>query len=204
MSRPAMIGVISLGTTLLAGCAPAAAPPTPDPPPFVSVTFVGITAAPLKADGTCWDPFCSIRDKDGQRLGAALATLNPYAAVASVLTPVMFEALSKPDIAGTAALLIGGVPKQVVALPRREDGFTPQWNVTWRHVALDGSAVLRVAVEDMDPDIPLSDSDPMGTFLIARGDMYAALLDGHVVQVPVHTQTNRQVLVAGLHVIAEP
>jgi hypothetical protein len=100
--------------------------------------------------------------------------------------------------------LIGGVPRQAFALPKREDGFTPQWNVTFRHVALDGSAVLRVAVEDMDPDIPFIDNDPMGTFLIARREMYAAYLDGHVVQVPVHTQTNRQVLVAGLYVIAEP
>src|SRR5262249_32026391 len=142
-------------------------------PPLVSVTLVGLTAAPLKADGTCWDPFCSISGQDGQRLGAALAALNPYAAVLSVLSPLMLEALSKPDIAGTATLLVGGAPKQPFALPQRKDTFTPQWDVTWRHVPLDGTAVLTVTVADMDPDIPLSDDDPMGTFIIARNDMYA-------------------------------
>lgn len=202
--RSVELSALCLLGTLFAGCASTPAPTTPGAPRFVSVTLVGLMAAPLKADGTCWDPFCSISEQDGRRLGAALGALHPLAAVASVLTPAMLEALSKPDIAGSATLLIDGVPKQAFALSVRQDSFTPQWSATWRHVPLDGSAVLRVAVEDMDPDVPLVDNDPMGTFLLGRDDMSAALLDGHVVQVPVHRQTNRQVLAAGIYVLAEP
>jgi len=195
--------ILFLDNALIAGCASTPADAPPEAPPFVSVTLVGLTAAPLKADGTCWDPLCSISEKDGQRFGVAFAVLNPYAAVASVITPVMFESLSKPDIGGTATLLVDGLPGQSVALRPWQDNFTPQWNVTWRRVPLDGTAVLRVAVEDVDPDVPLSDNDPMGTFILARSEMYSALVDGHVVEVPVFAQTNRQVLVARLYVIAE-
>src|SRR5262245_9909580 len=124
-----MTRTVALCGALLVGCASTPSPAAPDAPPFVSVTLVGLTAAPLKADGSCWDPFCSISGQDGQRLGAALAAVNPYAAVASVLTPPILQGLSKPDVGGTATLLISGVSKQSFALPPRQDTFTPQWSV---------------------------------------------------------------------------
>jgi hypothetical protein len=203
VSRISMIGAIALGGASLAGCTSTPAPEAPDALPFVSVTLVGLRASPLKADGACWDPFCDISSQDRQTLVAALATVHPVAALAGALTPTLLEALSKPDISGTATLLINGVEKQSFALRQWKDSFTPQWSVTWRHVPLDGSAILRVEAQDIDPELPLIDSDPVGTFVIAHGDMYSALMDGHVVQVPVHTQTNRQVLVAGIHIVTE-
>ncbi len=176
--------------------------PTPYVPPaprFASVTFVGLLIAPGKADGTRWDFGGDISPEVTQQLSMKLAAREPYLALAVFVAGVAMPATAKPDVAGTAVILTSAGVDQSYSLPKVQDNFTPDWNVTWRHVPLDGSARIRVQSWDAD----LVNNDPLGTFEIGAPAISAAIADGGVFPVRVDGQTNSQILFARISAMAE-
>ena len=185
------------------GAYPGQVPPAvPQAPSFARVTLVGITFAPNKPDGTQWDGPGRVSAEDVQLIAGALGAADPYAAVLAVLSKPTIQALEKPDAGGTAALVSArGGPGPTTVLNAARDSFTPQFvgPPTWNHVPLDGSVRLRVEVIDRDAVF----DDPAGVFEVNRDDMLRALQAGRVYQVRVADQTTRQVLFAGISVMAE-
>ena len=195
--RYSLVAVVVAGSA--ASCAPR--PVAPESPRFVSVTLVGATVAPAKFDGTQWDGTESISSQVMSSLRTALDLSDPASAAARVLTGPAMRGIEKPEPKGTATLIANGVPDQRMRLAAQRDTFTPIWRgpPTWRHVPLSHDVRLRVELFDDD----FAFDDPIGTFELGQDDFMAALRSGHVHQVRVDEQTNRQVLFAGISVTAE-
>lgn len=172
----------------------------PSPPRFARVSFVGLLAGPGKIDGTQWDgPGGTVSREGWQQVAFALGAADPYAAAIGVLAGPTIQALEKPDCGGSAVLTSSAGTGKLYTLNKQQDTFTPQWSATWEHVPLDNTARIRVEVIDHDLFI----NDPMGVLEIDTSWIQRALMAGKVVQVPVHEQTNRQILFAGISAQAE-
>lgn len=171
-----------------------AAPAAPVLPRLVRVSFVGLLAGPGKVDRTQWDgPGGTVSAEGWQQVASAIGAADPYAAAIGVLAGPTIQALEKPDCAGSAVLTSSAGTAAAYALLKQQDTFTPQWGgVTWEHVSLDDTTRIRVTVVDRD----LIFDDPMGIFEIPSRWIRAALAAGKVLAVPVHDQTNKQILFA--------
>lgn len=136
-------------------------------------------------------------EQAASQVSTALARTNPYASVVAILVGPATSALEKPDAAGAADLYVHG---QVTSfnLVKIQDSFTPQWNVRWPNVVLDPSVRLRVRLEDRD----LQNHDPIGSFDLSYADLQQAYARQTTIQVRVAEQTYKQVLFAGISVVA--
>jgi len=178
--------------------------PAPALPTYVRLTLLNATLGPAKYDRRPWDgPGGSVSPKVMEKLASALSSINPYAAVASVMGLVAVDSLAKPDPLGDADLFDGATPRERYRLSRRDqrDTFTPSWDgpPTWANVRLAPTTRLRVHILDRDQ----FHDDEVGTAEIGYGDLVEALQSGHVHQVRVSEQTQRQVLFLGISVMAE-
>lgn len=180
---------------------PAYAPAAPPqaPPAFAHVTFVGVVAALSKTDRSYWDIGGSVSGEDVQKVAVALGAADPYAAVLGVVAGLAIPAMQKPDIAGTATLWTSVGGQRAFDLAKHQDSYTPQWNVSWPHVPLDGSARIRVTLTDLDWQF----HDSMGTFEINAEDIRVALASQRVYSMRVDKQTGGQILLAAISAIAE-
>ena len=173
----------------------------PPPPAFVRLTLLGVTFGLGKVGGTQWDGNGQFSREDADLIVNALAAANAYAAVATVLLRPSIQAMEKPEPSGTARLVTTAGHGLETKLMADRDTFTPNWQgpPSWSHVATNGSVRLEVRLTDRD----IQFDDPAGTFQISAADILAALQSGHVYQVRVAEQTNRQVLFAGISAMAE-
>ncbi|MBX7123958.1 MAG: hypothetical protein K1X42_17665 [Opitutaceae bacterium] len=181
---------------------PSYAPPAsyaPAAPQFARVTLVGLLIAPGKTDGTHWDLGGEVSSEDMQRLAFKLAAKEPYVGLAMFVASVTMPATAKPDIVGTAALMTSNGAEQPYNLAKIQDSFTPEWNLSWAHVPLDGRARIHVQCLDMD----LVNHDPVGTFELGPEAIRAAMRDGGVYPVAVDGQTSNQILFARISAMAE-
>ena len=176
---------------------PQPAPPTPR---FVHIAFTSVLVGPAKSNGCQWDGLtCNAGGtaKAISAVDAALAVTNPYAAAAFVLAGPAASALEKPDPTGVAELYAGGT-FQSIALPKRQDTFTPQWtNARWMNVKLEPATRLSVRLQDAD----LINNDDMAIFEIGFNHLMAALHSQGTYQVPVYMETYKQVLFAEVSVV---
>ena len=186
----------SHGGMWTSGHAPPRAPATPA---FARVTFIGVVSALSKVDGSHWDIGGSVSSEDVQKVALALGAGDPYAAVLGVIGGLAIPALQKPDIGGSAALWTSAGGGQSFELAKHQDSYTPQWNVTWSHVPLDGTARIRVILRDLDVQF----DDSMGTFEIGPADIRSAILHQRVYAARVDGQTGGQLLLAAISAIPE-
>jgi hypothetical protein len=165
------------------------------------VSFLGLLVGPGKVDGTQWDgPGGTVSAEGWQEVATALGASDPYAAVIGVLAGPTIQALEKPDCGGSVVLTSSAGTGTDFELVKKQDTFTPQWiGATWEHVPLDDSARIRATVVDRD----LFVDDPMGVFEIHSGWIQTAIMNGKVWPVPVHDQTNKQILFALISAQAE-
>lgn len=163
-------------------------------PHFARVWVVGMLIGPGKADGSQWDgPGGMVKEDLWDLLAQMLIRPSAYGAAASVMAGPAMQALEKPDVGGTATLITASGDGPAIPLAKKQDTFTPQWSgVAWDHVPLDESVRIRVVATDRD----LMEDDPMGIFDISAADMLEAVRTGKVYPVPVHAQTNKQILFA--------
>lgn len=172
--------------------------PTQPAPTKVHIIFNGAWIAPAKSNGCQWDGLtCNSggSSKALQAVSSALAAANPPAAVFGALAGPAAQSLEKPDPAGTATLFVRG-QQNVASLSKKQDSFTPTWDVQWQSVTLDDSVRLHVTLIDKD----IQNDDDIGSFMINASTLRAALQQGTAYQVRVREQTN-QVLFAQISVI---
>lgn len=186
-------------------CVFAVSPPAPQPvqvapqlPSLVHVTFNGVLIAPTKNGGCQWDGLtCNAGSgaKIASAVRLAMRRSNPYIAVVAIFADPLSSAVEKPDIAGVAELLSRGQysPKK---LPKRQDSFTPEWNVRWERVPLEPGTQLSVHLKDID----LQFNDDVGSFSIGYDLLVTALQRQQLIQVQVDEATHGQVLFAGISV----
>lgn len=184
------------------GCVAASphVPPTaPALPSLVHVTLTGVRIAPTKSDGCQWDGMtCNAGsgEKIASAVRAAMKSPNPYVAVGMILASPLSSVVEKPDAAGSAELYSGGqfIKK---TLEKRQDSFTPDWNVRWMNVRLEPATRLSIHLWDAD----LKYDDDIGSFNLNYEHLTTALRNQQVLQVQVDAVTNGQVLFAGVEVL---
>jgi hypothetical protein len=184
------------------GCVAASAPPAntaPALPSLVHVTLTGARIAPTKSGGCQWDGM-TCNAGGGQKIAnavrVAMKSPNPYVAVGVILAGPLSSAVEKPDATGNAELYSGGqfIKK---TLEKRQDSFTPDWNVRWMNVRLETATRLSVHLRDADLNL----DDDIGSFDIGYDHLVTALRNQQVLQVQVDGVTNNQVLFAGVSVL---
>jgi hypothetical protein len=126
----------------------------------------------------------------------AMKSPNPYVAVGLILAGPLSSSVEKPDAMGYAELYSGGKFTKV-ELEKRQDSFTPEWNVRWPKVRLETATRLSVHLRDAD----LKFDDDIGSFDIGYDEFVKALRSQQVFQVQVDSMTNKQVLFAGISVV---
>jgi len=169
------------------------------------VRIVDAVIAPIKADGTSWDPSltgASVPPGLSQDLTKALASIDPLAAVASLLLAPATQALSKPDPYGTAQATVYGVitPPHDLATPDAaiQDNFTPIWPATWNYQNIPIDTDVRISITLFDADFDAN--DPIGSAEINSADLRAALAAQKKLEVKVSDQTDGQLLFIGISV----
>jgi len=177
--------------------------PTPNAAPalpsLVHVTLTGAHIAPTKSGGCQWDGM-TCNPGGGQKISnavrMAMRSPNPYLAVGTILAGPLSSAVEKPDPMGNAELYTGG---QFVKrlLQKRQDSFTPNWDVRWERVRLEPATRMSVRLRDAD----LNFDDDIGSFDIGFDQLVTALQSQQVLQVQVDGVTNGQVLFAGVSVL---
>jgi len=168
------------------------------------VRIVDAVIAPIKSDGTSWDPGGGgVPAGLSQELGNALSSINPEAAVASLLLEPTVKALSKPDAYGTAQATVYGMITPAVYLAAADaavqDNFTPIWPATWNYQNIPIDTDVRISITLFDADL-LDSDDPIGSAEINSADLRAALAAQKKLEVKVSDQTNGQLLFIGISV----
>lgn len=171
----------------------------PAPPSLVHVALTGAQIAPTKSGGCQWDGMTCNAGSGGKIASAvrlAMKSPNPYVAVGFILAGPLSSAVEKPDATGYAELYSGGqfIKK---TLEKRQDSFTPNWNVRWMNVRLEPATRLSVRLRDADLNL----DDDIGSFDLNYEHLTTALRNQQVLQVQVDTVTNGQVLFAGVEVL---
>jgi hypothetical protein len=154
---------------------------------------------PSKSNRCQWDGLtCGAGGTQGiiSGVSSALRSANPYAAAGAILAGPLSQAIEKPDTMGSAEVFNEG-RFQTLALQKRQDTFTPQWNVRFLRVRLEPAT--RVTLRFQDADLNLHDD--MGAFDIGYTDLLEALKSQRTYQVSVHEDTYMQVLFIGISVV---
>lgn len=177
-------------------------------PTYVNIDVVGALIGPALADGTEWDGTGTIPSSIQSQFTDALTSLNPYAAVASIVGSAVLAGTEAPDPYGTAEISIGGT--YVTSLRRslypdsasnQEDTFAPIFtNVGWQRVELEPGIRVRVTMFDED----LLNDDPIGVAEISASELQRALTEGVVTHVNVSGQTQNQLAFINISVRASP
>ncbi len=191
-----------LGCALLASsaCTPLQTPRGPVPP-LVEVSLLGVTVAPFKQDHTTWDAKLPVPSLLVDRVTRAVHAPSEAEAVARVVTALADPAvasLEKPEVKGTAWLAGQGRPREQKTISATQNTFTPLFQpyLSWPSVPTDGGTTLHVVLVDDD----LVFDDPMGSFDLNASDFARAYEEARVIEVPVHRQTDGQVLFAKIAV----
>ena len=152
--------------------------------PLVTITFSQAFIRLGLLDGTNWDG-------PGQAPAGALGAVAAALGAPVILQPLIdayagaaLGAFDPPDPFGTAELSGFGA----INLPTIEDTYTPSWNATWRNVALDPEADIRLRIDLTDED--LVNDDPIGSVELSSADLQAALAAGRQIAI----RTDRQEL----------
>ncbi len=175
------------------------APLTPTPP-LVHIILTGVLIGPTKMNNCQWDGLtCGAGGAEQAVSGVSSALLSsqPYLAAVAIVAGPATGALEKPDAAGTAELFVHGQATSY-QLIKRQDSFTPTWDIQWSSVVLDSSVRLHVKLVDKD----LQNDDDIGVFDLSYANLQDAYARQTIVQVRVAEQTYKQVLFAGISVVA--
>ena len=121
-----------------------------------------------------------------------------FARVLSALADPAVAALEKPEVKGTAWLAGQGRAREVKTIFTVQNTFTPLFQpyLVWPSVPTDGNTTVHVTLIDDD----LVFDDPMGSFDLNVSDFALAYEQARVIEVPVHRQTDGQVLFAKIAV----
>lgn len=181
-------------------CTPPQAPRGPLPP-LVEVSLLGVTVAPFKQDHTTWDAKLPVPSVLVDRVSRAVHAPSEAEAVARVVTALADPAvasLEKPEVKGSAWLAGQGKPREQRTIFATQNTFTPLFQpyLTWPSVPTDGATTVHVVLVDDD----LVFDDPMGSFDLNASDFARAYEEARVIEVPVHRQTDGQVLFAKIAV----
>ena len=196
-SSVAIVIAIAIGSL---SCAPANSVRGPLPP-FVEVSLLGVTVAPFKRDHTSWDAQLPVSSAIVDRVSRAIAAPSEAEALAKVITALADPAvasLERPEVKGTAWIAGQGKAREQRTIFATQNTFTPLFQpyLTWPSVPTDGATTIHVVLIDDD----LVFDDPMGSFDLNLSDFARAYDEARVVEVPVHRQTDGQVLFAKIAV----
>lgn len=122
---------------IASGCTPPRLPAL-TLPAFVNIEIRGAVIGPGKYDGAVWDGYGTLNLDSQAALTRALAMVNPYAAVASVLSNPASAAIARPEPFGHVRVTVDGTTTHELDLPQSErDTVTPLWrNARLAHVRL--------------------------------------------------------------------
>jgi len=191
-------------------------------PKVVTIHITQAVIAPFKADRCQWDGlFCSaVSEAQAKKLSGAVGGLiglavgsSPWGAAAKtvidfVALPAMKQ-LAKPDPFGGAQLFAGGKWSAETPLAtlknKDEDTFTPIWPGPpkppgWSNVTFTPDVRVRLTVYDGD----LKSHDPIGVAELSNKDLAAVLKSGKAQWLNTAPQTNNQLLLVQVSVVAAP
>lgn len=167
---------------------------------MVHIILTGVLIGPTKSGGCQWDGLtCNAggAERAVNGVSSALLSSQPYLAAAAVVVGPATAALEKPDAAGSAELFVHGQATSL-QLGKRQDSFTPMWNVQWYNVVLDPSVRMHVMLVDKD----LENDDDLASFDVTYANLQEAYARQITLQVRVAEQTYKQALFAGISVVA--
>ncbi len=123
-----------------------------------------------------------------------------FGKIITALADPAVAALEKPEVKGTAWLAGQGKPREQKTVFATQNTFTPLFQpyLTWPSVPTDGATTVHVVLVDDE----LVFDDPMGSFELNLSDFARAYQEARVIEVPVHRQTDGQVLFAKIAVRA--
>jgi hypothetical protein len=189
---------------------PVVEPPPVEPPPvvpvvepqprrFATVHLVGVRMGLGRSDGTAWDfDMGTAPQKEDVRAITAIlekesTSAQKISAIKEVFGRPTAKVVSKPDVQGSAALLVDGVVTTTVTLPLVSDTLTPEWKkIAWKKVPVDATGKLRVMLVEND----WKAAEPVEPFEINHAHVSAALeTPGKPHSVLVADQTDREVLI---------
>lgn len=178
---------------------PPVAPVEPAAKRFATVQLLGVRMGLGRPDGTAWDFDLGTapQKEDVRAIGAILDKDSPpalkIAAIKDVFARPTAKVVSKPDLQGSAALLVDGVVTTTLQLPLVSDTLTPEWKkIAWKKVPVDATGKIRVMLVENDWKV----NEPVEPFEIVHAHVAAALEHpGKPHSVLVADQTEREVLV---------
>lgn len=182
---------------------PATASREPATPSFVTVN-VHSALVGIKSNKKPWDGPGALPVENMRALEKTLISSgNVYAVAAAAaleMGNIANSGFDSPDTFGELQVFSrAGV--QRLTIPYTPDSYTPYWNaLTVANVPLGDSTVrLQVSLTDRDA----INNDPIAHAQLNSDDIAAALADGRIYPVPVHTQTGQQLLFVYISVMPQ-
>lgn len=203
------LGSAALGLVLVASVASCAAlAKALQPSRTVSIYVVGAIVAPSKADGEYWDPppgrvpqwltdKVTLMINDAAGIGALTNAPGIGEPIRNFESWLLSEGVNSvldlvhaPDPKGQAVLSVGGRIVGRVALPQRDNTYTPRWYQGWSRVDWVSDLSIRMTLMDSDTQR----DDLIGDVVIEQNDLEEALADGKPHYIPMAALSNNQLL----------